>query len=221
MGVLYVSPPLQRASPDGVSRIQQFVSGGDITTDYKDQQPKRRGGVRQRDEEGEEVRDGGGDDGGGGGGGDRGGGWRDIGIDRERYGGWGGDGGRYRGGDRGQGGDVGRGGGLLLVVGGTGRVGAVLVVVGGIEDVRRPTQRRISDVLPPSVPQTGIERDTEREHQGWEEELAERFKRAIGGAPMRDTLRNIRYIDKEAEYYRNLYEELVPREHRAPRYAAT
>lgn len=31
MGVLYVSPPLQTTSPGGVSRIQQFTNGGDIT----------------------------------------------------------------------------------------------------------------------------------------------------------------------------------------------
>ncbi|XP_057852866.1 uncharacterized protein LOC131063116 [Cryptomeria japonica] len=64
------------------------------------------------------------------------------------------------------------------------------------------------------------ERDTEREHQSRAEDLAERLERAIGGAPMRDMLREIRYTAKESEYYRRLYEEVVPRHHRASSYAA-
>lgn len=42
---------------------------------------------------------------------------------------------------------------------------------------------------------------------------------AVGGS-VRDTLREMQYAAKEAEYYRHLYEEVVPRYHRAPSYAA-
>lgn len=38
---------------------------------------------------------------------------------------------------------------------------------------------------------------------------------------MRDTLRVLSYIAKEAEYYRRHYEDAVPREHRVPSLIAT
>lgn len=38
---------------------------------------------------------------------------------------------------------------------------------------------------------------------------------------MRDTLREIWYIAMATKYYRQLYEDIVPREHRAPSYATS
>ncbi|XP_057871870.2 monooxygenase 2-like [Cryptomeria japonica] len=49
--------------------------------------------------------------------------------------------------------------------------------------------------------------DTKRERWGRPEEIVERLERAIGGALMWDALREIRYMAKEAEYYRQLYED--------------
>lgn len=47
------------------------------------------------------------------------------------------------------------------------------------------------------------------ERRGWAEALVDRLERAVTGAPVRDTLREIQYSTKEAEYYRRLYEEMV------------
>lgn len=58
------------------------------------------------------------------------------------------------------------------------------------------------------------------EHLGRAKDLAERLQRVTVGAPMRDTLSEIWYTAKEAEYYRQLYEELTPREHKASSYIA-
>lgn len=57
-----------------------------------------------------------------------------------------------------------------------------------------------------------------RECLGRAEAHADSLQRVVVGAPIRDTLREIQYAAKEAEYYRRLYEEVVPRDHRAPSY---
>ncbi|XP_059064840.1 uncharacterized protein LOC131856900 [Cryptomeria japonica] len=161
-------------------------------------------------------------------------------------------------------------GGLAIEAGGGWRAGEVIATVGGIDNLRQPTQRRRSDVLPPPVPRIGrgtrgtttqvplqiripthredaqirslqlsmhhmqtqllvhqrqitqltTERDIVLECLGRAEARADSLERAVTGGSMRDTLREMQYTTKEAEYYWRLYEELVPREHRAPSFAA-
>lgn len=50
--------------------------------------------------------------------------------------------------------DRGRGG-LAIRARGEERVGEVIAVVGGIDELRRPAQRRRTDVLLPPTPRTG------------------------------------------------------------------
>ncbi|XP_059078036.1 uncharacterized protein LOC131876614 [Cryptomeria japonica] len=64
---------------------------------------------------------------------------------------------RQRGEDKGEeAGDVGGGGGGGDGGGGGAKIGVVLFVMGGMEDDRQPTQRMISNVLPPPAPWIGI-----------------------------------------------------------------
>lgn len=56
------------------------------------------------------------------------------------------------------------------------------------------------------------------ERQCREEDLTDRLDRVTVGTPLWDILREIQYSAKEVEYYRNLYEDMVPREHRSPSY---